>query len=122
MIVRRVSVSVAVALMSLVALAIQPARSEASTVLVSNLGVIPDLGHVDWSTYAADFDPITNGTTKAVPGIAGNNLTISETTGFDFLRATQGSSWDGNFAANSSLLYTTGGGPVDFLFSAPIAG
>src|SRR6185295_8376986 len=49
-------------------------------------------------------------------------LTISETTGFDFLRAMQGTSWIGNFAAGNPVLYTTGGGPVDFLFSSAIAG
>jgi hypothetical protein len=95
-------------------------RAQASTIGLTSPAQVPDNGHVDWSTYALEFDPITNGTVKAVPGIAGMNLTIAEQTGFDFLRLAEGTTWGGNFTIGDPLLYTTGGGPVDFLFSAPI--
>jgi hypothetical protein len=106
------------------AFALAPTPGEASTIGLTSAGQIVDQGHIDWSAYAADFNPVPNGTTKAVPGLAGNNLTISEQAGFDFLRVTQGAgaSWVGNFAEGDPLLYTTGGGAMDFIFSAPIAG
>jgi hypothetical protein len=67
---------------------------------------------------------VTNGTVKALPGLPSINLTISEQAGFDFLRVTQGpfASWDGNFTAGDPVLYTANGGPIDFIFSSPIAG
>ena len=105
-------------------LATPAARAEAGTFAFSTQGSIADAAHVDWATYAADFSTVTNGTVRALPGLPSINLTIAEQTGFDFLRVTQGAfaSWKGNFADGDPVLYTANGGPVDFIFSSPIAG
>jgi hypothetical protein len=105
-------------------LALPAARAEASTFAFSFQGDVPDAAHVDWATYASDFSTVSNGTVKALPGLPGINLTISEQTGFDFLRVTQGASasWEGNFAEGDAVLYTANGGPIDFIFSSPVAG
>lgn len=105
-------------------LAMPAARAEASTFATSLQGGIPDAAHVDWATYAADFSTVSNGTARALPGLPTITLTIAEQAGFDFLRVTQGAfaSWEGNFADGDPVLYTANGGPVDFIFSSPIAG
>jgi hypothetical protein len=109
---------------ALAALVSPASRAEASTFGFSDPHAFNDAGHVDWATYGGDFDAVGNGTVRALPGIGGINLTIAEQAGFDFLRVTQGAlgSWTGNFAEGDPLLYTTGGGPLDFVFSAPVAG
>lgn len=113
------SVIVTLAAVAVLSLWASPAR--ASVIGISSALAIADFGHIDWATYGGEFDAVTNGTTKAVPGLPGVNLTISELAGFDFLRVTQGVSWNGNFGDGDPLLYTTGGGPIDFVFNSPIS-
>jgi hypothetical protein len=119
---KRICTTVVVAAIAL--LAMPAARAEAGTFALSLQGTIPDAAHVDWASYGADFTTVSNGTVRALPGLPSINLTISEQTGFDFLRVTQGAfaSWEGNFADGDAVLYTANGGPIDFIFSSPVAG
>ncbi len=117
----------AAAVAAALTLAAGATRAEATTIGLAS-PAFPDAAHVDWSSYGANFGDVANSTQRALPGLPGVNMTISQQIGFDFLRLQEGTvldsnaTWTGNFANGDAVLYTTGGGPIDFVFSTPIAG